>query len=712
MEGHHISQVRSDRDGAPVLYKERVTSVLKSCQFLPFAWVLAVTVAGCSREPTAPEASREVSEASQVERASILLITLDTTRADRLGIETRQVDTPQLEALTARGLYFTQAYSTTPTTLPSHTSMLTGLYPTEHGIRENGRRVSTELDLLPALLKDRGYTTAAFVSGFPLSGQFGLARGFDIYDDDFGAERTERTATETTDLAMTFLKEETGTLFLWVHFFDPHDPYEPPEPFRSQYPDDPYAGEIAYMDQEVGRLIAAFEARFEGRPRKVIVIGDHGEGLGDHGEELHGNLLYQGAMRVPLIVAGTDIVPGATDKAVSVKQVFSTVLGWAGGEKSGGLLGEVEEPVLAEALKPYLQYGWQPQFMAIQDGIKVIRSGETEIYDVRADPEETQNLAGQIEVSPELREAISTYSVKALAAEDSGQGELSQEAREKLASLGYFGSSSRPTLRENAPNPKDMVHLYRDLDVGAGYFIRQEYEEAIPVFSRISESDPGNFMAALRLAVAYSAVGNGKKAEETFERARAIDPSSVDLRHYQAMHYLRSRQWEQAQPLFESVLAETPDRLPALKGLTQIYTRQGRIEDATRLLEQIVQIMDSPGLELARLGELRMAQGDTAGAIRAFEKAREILGKEFTFHLDLGVLYLANRQLTDSASSLDKVSTMHPAYPMALFKRAQVSVLLNEPDRQQRVRQAWTMADETTRPLIEQEQLFRDISFR
>lgn len=649
---------------------------------------------------------------SDAEKASILLITLDTTRADRLGVETRQVDTPQLEALTARGLYFTQAYSTTPTTLPSHTSMLTGLYPTEHGIRENGRRVSEKVDLLPVLLKDRGYTTAAFVSGFPLAAQFGLARGFDFYDDDFGPDRAERTATETTDLALVFLNEGTGTLFLWVHYFDPHDPYEPPEPFRTQYPDDPYSGEIAYMDQQVGRLVAAFEERFDGQPRRIVVVGDHGEALGDHGEALHGNLLYQGAMRVPLIIAGSDIGPGVVDQAVSVRQVFATLLGWAGGDQPGGLLDESRKPVLAEALKPYLQYGWQPQFMAVQDGIKVIRSGETEIYDVVADPEETQNLAGQTELSPELREAITTYSTKALAEEAASQAELSQEAREKLASLGYFGSSSRPALRADAPNPKDMVHLYGDLDVGAGHFIRQEYEEAIPVFARLSEADPDNFMVALRLAVAYSAAGDPQKAEVAFERAKAIDPSSVDLRHYQAMHYLRSRQWDKAQPLFESVLAESPNRLPALKGLTQIYTSQRRLEDATRLLEQIVQIMDSPGPELARLGELRMAQGDTAGAIRAFEKSREILGKGFTFHLDLGVLYLANRQVAEAAASLDKVSTMHPAYPMALFKRAQASVLLNEADREQRVRQAWAMADETTRPLIEQEQLFRDIPFR
>jgi len=671
-----------------------------------YSMVVLVAMACSPRSPGPPDPAAKPEDVSP----SILLITLDTTRADRLGFEFDQIDTPELAALAARGLRFTQAYSTVPTTLPSHTSMLTGLYPTEHGIRENGRRVSEKLDLLADLLKQENYTTAAFVSGFPLASQFGLARGFDHYDDEFGGDRAERDAGQTTARALAFLqRSQSEPLFAWVHYFDAHEPYEPPEPFRSRYAADPYLGEVAYMDRELGRLVAGFEERFAGGPWKIIVAGDHGEGLGDHGETLHGNLLYQGVMRVPLIIAGSDIDAGAVERAVSVRQIFASVLEWAGTQRQGGLLDESSEPVLAEAMKPYLQYGWQPQFMAVRDGIKVIRSGETEIYDIRADPAETENLVGEIELDPFLGETLSAYATEALSEEGAEDDDLSQEARERLASLGYFGSAGRPVLRQDAPNPKDMVHLYRDLDIGAGLFIRQEYEQAISVFTRISQADPDNFMVALRLAVAHSAVGNQDEAQEYFERARKIDPASVDLRHYHAMHHLRSQQWDLARPLFESVLDQMPERLPALEGLAQIYTLQGRIEDAARLLEKIVQIKDSPSLQLARLGELRMAGGDTAGAIRAFEKAREILGDQFTYNLELGVLYLANRQLSEAAESLDKVSTSHGGYPMALFKRAQVSVLLAEPDREERVRLAWSQADEATRPLIENEKLFQDI---
>ncbi len=646
------------------------------------------------------------------ERPAILLITLDTTRADRLGIESSAVDTPTFEALAGRGLYFSHAYATTPTTLPSHTSMMTGLYPADHGIRENGRRVGGQLELLAPRLQALGYRTAAFVSGFPLAAQFGLARGFDEYNDAGDAE--ERGAVQTTDAALAHLAQDGAAEFIWVHYFDAHAPYEPPEPFRTQYADDPYAGEIAFMDREAGRLLAAFEARFADQPRKIIVVGDHGEGLGDHGEALHGNLLYQGTMRVPMIIAGDGIETGQVDRAVSVRQVFDTVLAWAGVAGDRGLPGTSSEPVIGEALKPYLQYGWQPQFMAVQDGIKIIQSGDVEVYDLAADPGETDNRLGTIDLEPALQGALSAYSSRALddSAAADGQQSLSQGAVERLASLGYVGTSGRPVLREAAPNPRDMVHLYPDLDAASGHFTHGDYDAAIAAFLKIVAADPYNFMAVMRLAVAYSVTARPEQAEEYFELARTINPSSVDLRHYHAMHYLQARRWDLAEPLFESVLQEMPERLPALQGLARIYAQQGRKEDAMALLERIVAVKEEPTRELLQLGQLYMAEGATRDAIRVLEQARDLLEHQFEQHLELGVLYLADRQFANAAASLDEVSRFHPGYPMALFKRAQASVLLEEADSEEHVRKAWRYGDATTRQLMLTEKLFRGINFR
>lgn len=688
--------------------KEKLGRLMK----VPFCVaILALVLAACSREGNGTQAKG----LPDGERPAILLITLDTTRADRLGIENSAVATPHFKALADRGLYFTQAYATTPTTLPSHTSMMTGLYPMDHEVRENGRRVGEQLDLMASRLQALGYHTAAFVSGFPLARQFGLARGFDNYDDAFPGSANERTAALTTDAALEYLALEKTADFLWVHYFDAHAPYEPPEPFLSQYPDDPYSGELAFIDNEAGRLTAAFEARFAGQPRKIIVIGDHGEGLGDHGEALHGNLLYQGTMRVPLIVAGDGIVPGRIDRAVSGRQVFDTVLEWAGAKSERSLLGSGKEPVLAEALKPYLQYGWQPQFMVVLDGIKMIKSGDIEVFDLKSDPGEANNLAGSVDLAPALQGAISAYSSRAMDALDrpaETPQTLSQKTVERLASLGYVGTSGRPILRDVAPNPRDMVQLYHDLDTGSAYFTSGNYDAAIEVFSRILEADPYNFMVAMRLAVAYSVTDRKEQAQEFFERARSINPTSVDLRHYHAMHYLRYHQSDLAEPLFESVLQEMPDRLSALEALLGIYARRGDDAKAMQTLEKITKYKDSPGPEWIKLGQMRMGRGETKAAISAFEQASKILDQRFRQNLELGVLYLADRQFANAAASLDKVSRYDPGYPMALFKRAQVSVLLKEADSEARVREAWRHADDTTRRLILSEKLFRGIDYR
>jgi arylsulfatase A-like enzyme/Tfp pilus assembly protein PilF len=650
-----------------------------------------------------------VRDPTVLEQPSILLITLDTTRADALGFETDKVETPALDALAARGKVFSQAYATAPMTLPAHTSIFTGLYPTEHGIHENGRRFSDTDRLLAKKLRPLGYKTAAFVSAFPLAAEFGLASGFDHYDDELPRDKPERPANETTDRALEFLEQTSATpLFIWVHYFDPHEPYEPPEPYRSEYPEDPYLGEIAFTDRELRRLVDAFEARFEATPYNILVAGDHGQGLGDHGEALHGNLLYQGVVRVPLIVAGSAISAGRVDVAVSTRRIFDTILGWAHVEQEDpGLLSGTSETVLGEAFKPYLQYGWQPQVMAVNGSTKIIRSGELEVFDLASDPAESTDLSGRIEVDPEVMKTLREHWERALSGAPESGAVLDQEAKDRLASLGYVGSEGSPALRDGAPNPKDMVELFHDLEVGSVLFIRGEYEKALPIYERVLAADPDNPAVCLHLAVAHSVLGEEDKALEYFDKARQIDPDSVDLHHYLAMHHFRFQQWEEAEPLFEIVLAATPDRLPALECLAQIRERQGHVQEASSLLERIATLKSDPRAELLKLGEMSMSVGDTQGAIRAFERARDLQEDDFDHHLELGVLYLANRRLAEAAASLDGVNPSHPAYPLALFKRAQVSVLLGEPDRDQRIQVARDQADATTAPLIANEKLFK-----
>ncbi len=661
----------------------------------------------CSQERSQPKA-----EADRP-RPSILLVTLDTTRADSVGFESDAVETPALDALAARGMRFSQAWTTVPMTLPAHTSMLTGLYPSEHGIRENSRSVDDSRVLLAERLRDAGYSTAAFVSGYPLKRRFGLARGFDLYDDDMGRGNAERTAGATTERALSYLESTSRKpVFVWVHYYDPHDPYVPPEPFRSLYPSSPYLGEIAYMDQELGRLIEGFEGRIGGGESRILVVGDHGEGLGDHGESLHGNLLYRGVMRVPLIITGSGVPVAQVETAVSTRRVFDTILAWAGLDSSFDLLAATEEVVMGEALKPYLQYGWQPQVMAVRGSIEVIQSGEREVYDLRADPSESVNLSDTIEVDPEIVEAIRGYALLPDIEDGSSADTLDQETKRQLAALGYVGWESPAPVRADAPNPKDMTYLFDDLDEGSELFVREEYEASIKVFERVLAEDPENLMVTVRLAVAYSILGNDERAQQFFSRAEQIHPGSIDIQHYLAMHHFRFHRWDLAAPLFEKVLTVMPKKLPALEALARIRENEGRYDDAARLLERVVALKESPAAEWIRLGEIEMALVNTPAAIRAFEEAKRLQGDAFDHDLELGVCYLAVHSYAAAAEALDLVPQSHPGYAMALFKRAQVSVLLGEPEWRERVRLAYERADPQIRQLIENEPLFQGAAVR
>src|SRR5712691_5390926 len=517
-------------------------------------------------------------------RPCILLVTLDTTRADAM----RPDIAPNFNAIAKRGSRFTQAYTPVPQTLAAHCSIMTGLYPAGHGVHENGRYLSEKVPLLAEQMKNAGYRTAAFVSAFALARRFGLGRGFDVFDEDFGNGREERNAKETTDRVVDYLgRHSPQPLFLWVHYYDPHYPYTPPEPFRSRYAKQPYFGEVAFMDEQLGRLVQAFEQRVSGA-KAILIVGDHGEGLGDHGESQHGDLLYQATMHVPLLLIGPRVRSGISDFPVSTRRVFHTIRDWAGLDATNSLLRSDHEVVVGEAMKPFLDYGWQPQVMAVEGRFKTISAGKIEVYDVIADPQETHNLAGTVEISRASRAALQQYPVPTAAEAAAAATKANdEEARRQLASLGYVASETKPVVRKDAPRPVDMVRLFEPLDEAAALFVRGEYMRAVPILEHILAEDSHNLDAALRLATAESELGHDAKALEAFKRAQEIAPDSPDVQKYLALYYAKGKDWPRAVPLLERVLAQSPDRLPAIEALATVRERQGRIEEAIRLRQKI-----------------------------------------------------------------------------------------------------------------------------
>ncbi len=658
---------------------------------------LAAAAACSSGTPASPPAAT---------RPSILLVTLDTTRADAIGPGAQGIQTPAFDAVAARGVRFTQAYATVPETLPSHLSLMTGLYPAGHGVHENARSLPADRPVVAEQLRQAGYRTSAFISAFVLARRFGIGRGFDVYDEAFPDGRSERTAAETTDAALAELNQPTDRpRFMWVHYYDPHYPYEPPEPFKTQYAARPYLGEVASMDQQLGRLVDAFRRNASGSVA-IVLVGDHGEGLGEHGEQQHGDLIYNSTMHVPLAIEGPGVSAGVSDAPISTRRVYHTLLDWAGLGAEHSLRAHASEPVLGEAMKPFLEYGWQPQVMTVDGHYKAIDAGRLETYDIRADPGETNNLGAGTNMSKEARAALDDYPVPSPEAAVT-PASLDEDAKRRLASLGYVGASAAPIVRPDAPRPVDMAGLFDTIDRASGLFTAGEYARAIPLLERILGKDPHNLDATLRLATAYSSLGDSARAEATFRRAADIAPRSPDVRVYLALHYARGKDWQKAVPLLEQVVAQMPDRLPALEALARIRERQGRVGEAIALRQKIYGLREPAAGELVELGEMAMAEGNTPAAIDAFEKARARQGHTFHHDLELGVLYLSAGRLDEARIALDRVPASDPDYPMALFKRAQVSVLLHEPDQAARIRLARDKANATTRELIAKERLFR-----
>jgi tetratricopeptide (TPR) repeat protein len=365
--------------------------------------------------------------------------------------------------------------------------------------------------------------------------------------------------------------------------------------------------------------------------------------------------------------------------------------------------------VAGEAMKPFLDYGWQPQVMAVEGRQKAILAGRVEVYDVVADPEERHDLAAKASLSRDVRATLQQYPIPTLetAAAATGPSAISEADRRKLASLGYVASEVKPVVRKDAPRPADMAPLFPILDEAAGLFVREDYGKAIPLLEQILAKDPHNLDAALRLATSHSSLGHDRQAIDAFQRAQAIAPDSPDVRTYLALHYARGNDWKKAEPMLEQIVAQWPDRVPALEALAMIREREGRIDETLAMRQKIFALRTPNPGELVHSGLLAMQTGQTNIAIDAFEKAHAAEGSAFHNDLELGVLYLAANRLDDARNALDRVPASSPAYPMALFKRAQVSVLLHEPDAPARIDAARTHGDAGTRELIARERLFR-----
>jgi choline-sulfatase len=613
---------------------------------LPFAFFLCLS---CSRPPATPRAR------------NLVLITIDTLRADRVGAYGYgRARTPRLDALAASGVVFEHAYAAAPVTLPSHATILTGLYPPGHGARDNGMKMSEKPSTLATDLKARGFRTAAFVAAFPLDHQFGLARGFDAYGDRLprdasGRQANERPAAEVVTEAIAWLQSAPsqaphpapGTahpapstqhsapgghpFFLWLHLFEPHAPYEgdPSRPVADRYDE-----EIATADRELGRLLDALGE--ERADTLIVATGDHGEAFGEHGEYSHSIFIYDTTLRVPLIMAGPGLAPRRVADAVTLADVAPTAIAMLGFNRDGAMpqvdgidlssaaagqpIGQRE--LYAESFAPLVEFGWAPLRSIRAGAWKYIAAPTPELYDLARDAGEQHNVVdANGDAARGLSVRVGRYSNDALAGASSSTGEAAQ----RLRALGYSAGSSSGASTANRVDPKDRRELAARLaQVTSGELHGAALRTALDAIVR---DDPRNGQAHLRLGYAHVEAGDCTRAEPEFHAAIANGLPSTD----------------------------------AFLGLAGCLGGRNDFAGAERALSEALRLEPENPVIIANIGIVKASRGDVEGAVRALTSA---LAAEPNLHqarFNLALTYARAGRKSDALSAARELLRRLPA---------------------------------------------------
>jgi choline-sulfatase len=634
--------------------------------------------ASCGSDTPASESSGAGSEGPS---RNVLLITIDTLRWDYLGCYGKSdIETPNLDGLASRGVRFERALVQSPLTTPSHACMLTGQYPSIHQIRDVGGFVLDEsIPTLAGLLSQRGYQTAALVAASVLHRRFGLDRGFDVYNDhmtsDPDVERLPGVVAEVrgdtiTARALEWLegRDRRRNFFLWVHYYDPHFPYDPPAAYRSRYSEDPYAGEVAFVDEQIGVLLQRLESEGLDESTLVMAISDHGESLGDHGEYTHGVFLYDSTIRVPLLIAGPGIRRGVVEETLARSiDLMPTALEFAGVSVPSELAGESLLPVLREGLPvrihysfmetfyPQTQMRWSELFGAQTVRWKYILAPTPELYDLQSERGENENL---IDRHPDEAERLQREILRIIGTPGSEREiayrPLDEATLRELQTLGYVsaGGSRKIVMDLSGPDPKEKVAILQGLDRATTLMNRGDFAAAVPVLQGLVRQDPGNPLVYQNLGICLqevgdfrtalgvyeSAVRNGADTDRThaeigeirirlygpaagidaLRKSAELNPRNLDNLGNLANAYLETGQIEEAESAVQAILAQNPDHATAhnLEGMIHIMRREPL--RARRSFERAVQLNPDLVEPYMNLGILAQMAGDNPAAIRYF----------------------------------------------------------------------------------------------
>jgi arylsulfatase A-like enzyme/Tfp pilus assembly protein PilF len=625
---------------------------------------------------------------------NVLLITLDTVRADALGCYGGQAETPNLDRLAGGGVRFDFAHAHAVLTLPSHVSILSGLYPFQHGVRDNsGFRVRPGMAMVATLLKGKGFATAAFIGGYPLDSQFGLDQGFDVYDDrldDVGQTSqfvlAERRADAVVGSAMTWLTGQRSPWFAWVHVFDPHAAYKPPEPYASRYRSNPYAGEVAFADAALGPLLDKVRMASD-RPTLVIVTGDHGEGLGDHGEATHGVFAYEATLRIPLIVAQVGGASGAgrsngggrvSSAPVQHVDILPTILDGLGvpsppAAHGESLLKEVPDADARasyfEALAASLNRGWAPLTGVLVGRNKYIDLPVQELYDLAGDPAEARNDAeSRAPVRRTLHARLGSLGPTAPGPRQSED----PETLARLRSLGYTAGASaaaRKTYTEG-DDPKRLVGLDQEIQRGLELYQAGRVREAEAVFRSLVARRPDMTLSYLHLGFLLWEQGRGADAIATLRRAREVGAADSEVEWRLGMYLSETGQLREAIPLLEAEAGRPDPSVDALNALGIAYDRAGRTAAALETFQRILALDARNAMAWQNTGAAYLHAGNTEAARLAFSQSIEANPKWAASYTGLGVVELARNNRQGAIGAWKRAVELNPREFDALFNLA------------------------------------------
>jgi arylsulfatase A-like enzyme/Flp pilus assembly protein TadD len=608
--------------------------------------------------------------------ANILLITLDTTRADHLSCYSRalaagarssqQAKTPHLDALSARGVMFARATAQAPLTLPSHASIMTGEYPTLHGLRDmEGFVLDQAHPTLASMTQANGFATAAFVGSRVLAKHFGLANGFAFYDDNMGKQTeddnlpgvfAERRGALVTERALEWLKENRQRrFFLWAHYFDPHAPYDPPEPYRHIYARDPYSGEIAYTDEQVGRLLDGLaQLGLESRTL-VAVFGDHGESLGEHGEMTHGVFLYDSTLHVPFILAGPGVPGGKViQELVRSIDVMPTLLAFLNLPPGPAVQGVSLWPLIqqgthvrsnysySETLYPRIYLGWSELRGMRTDAWKLVIAPRPELYNLERDPGETHNLISDFPAdAAQLQKKLWEVAGEQRRHERIVRTPVDSKTLRELESLGYLsgGMQRQIQLGTTAPDPKDRVDVLKIFSRVEDLLHSKDYTRVARLMEQALRLDPTNPRGHMYLATAYEQMGQYQRAIQVFQHAFDVKIATDKIYSRLGIDYLHLGQFDRAIDAMEHASAINPMDLNNLVNLGMAYLQLGRFDDAEKAFRAITTQNDRYAAAHNGLGLVAIQRGNIENARREFEKAVEVNPDEVKSLLDLGILY-------------------------------------------------------------------------